>query len=162
MTSRKDFAGHPAGHTGPIYGIDFNLDGSILASVGARDRTLRLWETASGTPLRRLVGNTSEVRWVVFSPDGNLLASAGGDKTVRLWDPSKWIAVRTLTGHTELIYSVTFSPDGDLLASAGSDNKVRLGLNGPSAKMPSQPSRARHAMDGVETHEDLAELRAAS
>ena len=63
---------------------------------------------------------------VAFSPDGRLLATAGGDGTARLWDPATGECLRTLTGHDGWVLGVAFSPDGRLLATAGDDGTARL------------------------------------
>ena len=63
--------------------------------------------------------HTGEVRAVSFSPDGTLLATAGGGDTVLLWDTASWQQVATLK--QEWISSISFSPDGTLLASGGGD-----------------------------------------
>jgi len=76
--------------------------------------------------LQVLVGHSRSVNQVVFSPDGNLLASASYDNTVRLWGSETGICVATLNGHSSDVNSVAFSPDGKLLASASSDYTVRL------------------------------------
>ena len=49
-------------------------DEERLAS-GSLDRTVRLWDVATGKNLKTLQGHRFSVQNVVFSPDGSLLAS---------------------------------------------------------------------------------------
>ncbi len=72
------------GHTELVQCLALIPDGSVLAS-GARDRKIKLWDTASGRELITLVGHENRLHSLAFSPDGSLLASAADDGTVRLW-----------------------------------------------------------------------------
>jgi WD40 repeat protein/tRNA A-37 threonylcarbamoyl transferase component Bud32 len=122
--------GHPEvptlrGHITTVNSVAFSPDGQCLASASS-DRTVKLWETATGKELRTLKGNTGPVYGVAFSPDGQRLASASADQTVKLWETATGKVLLTLKGHTSTVYSVAFSPDGQRLASAGFDRTVKL------------------------------------
>ena len=57
---------------------------------------------------------------VVFSPNGEYLASGSADRTIGVWRVSSGERINTLTGHSHRVFSVVFSPNGEYLAS-GSD-----------------------------------------
>jgi hypothetical protein len=93
---------------------------------GGWDRTVRVWDAATGKELLTLNGHTGLVWGVAFSPDGQRLASASGDATVRVWDAVSGKELLTLKGHTGRVDGVVFSPDGQRLASASYDHTVRV------------------------------------
>ena len=112
-----------SGHTGPVVSLSFSPDSETLAS-GSHDKTIRLWDVATGEEKAVLREHTRWVSSVSFSPDGKTLASGSGDKTIRLWD----VATRTrkaVLNVPSTVISLGF-PDDETLISGSLDGTLRL------------------------------------
>ena len=105
-----------------VKSIVFSPNGETLASVS--DDTVELWNLA-GEQLANISGNIEVLNRVVFSPDGQMIASFGYDGTVELFD-LRGLLLSILDGHTGWVNDVVFSPDGKTLASASFDRTIKL------------------------------------
>jgi WD40 repeat protein len=113
------------GHRGAVTTVTFSPDDRLLAS-GSADKTVKLWDAATGKEVRSLEGHTGRVTALAFAPDGKRLATASADQTVRMWDTATGEQLLCLEGHQGVVTSVAFSPDGRSIASGSEDKSVRL------------------------------------
>jgi hypothetical protein len=104
----------------PINSAAVSRDGRYIA-VGLDDRTVVLWNTADGRPVRTLSGHQKAVLSVAFFPDGKRLVSGSADATAILWDVEAGVSLRTYKGHTGPVVSLALSPDASRLLTGSSD-----------------------------------------
>jgi WD40 repeat protein len=111
-------------HTDVVYSVAFSPDGTRLAS-GSDDRTIRLWDVATGDEMFRFKGNTFGPRCIAFSPDGSRLAYGTSVGPIKLYDVATGDKIGEFH-HRYRVHSVAFSPDGTRLASGSGDHTIRL------------------------------------
>ncbi len=103
----------------PLLSVAFSPDGGLLALAGY-DNAIELWDAARGEKVRQWETPEGCIATLVFSPNGQLLASGGiHDSTVRAWDVATGKKVRELEGLPNGVSSLTFAPDGKILAAGG-------------------------------------------
>src|SRR5262245_13965681 len=131
--SAQDKPGSPApkvvfkGHTEAIYSTALNKDGT-LAATGSFDKSVRLWDPATGKLLREFSGPSAHqnlVLTVSISPNGDQVASGGSDNTAKVWDVPVGSPVREFA-HAAGVSAVATSPDGKTVAAAAADGTVKL------------------------------------
>ncbi|HEX4145425.1 MAG TPA: hypothetical protein VHY91_18110 [Pirellulales bacterium] len=102
-------------------------DSKTLATANGNAIVMR--DLATGAERSRTDEASRPVERVWFSPDGSLLAAAGGDSNdgvVTLWDPATGKVAGTLTGHARDVRALAFTHDGKTLATGGGDCSIRL------------------------------------
>jgi WD40 repeat protein len=72
------------GHIGEVTSIAFSPDGALIATA-SEDRTVRVWDAATGDELR-VIQHGTPVFAVGFSRDGRRLVSGDSRGYVRVWD----------------------------------------------------------------------------
>ncbi len=105
--------------------VAFAPDGKSLIT-GSWDTTLRLWDAATGKPVRDLVGHDAPLQSAAFSPDGKTLASGDADGTVMFFNIATGQRIAALKAHTDRCFGLAFSPDGKHLATAAWDRMVKI------------------------------------
>jgi WD40 repeat protein len=88
--------------------------------TGGRDRTTRVWETATGRKHFDLIGHGADVRSAAFSPDGQWIVTGSDDWTAKVWEAATGRLVSTKqSNNIRNIISVAFSPDGQRVVAGG-------------------------------------------
>jgi WD40 repeat protein/serine/threonine protein kinase len=77
------------GHKDRVFGLAFAPDDKTLVST-SWDGTIQLWCVANRQLALTLAHDGGPVTSVIFSADGNLMATSGADGTARLWPAAKF------------------------------------------------------------------------
>jgi WD40 repeat protein len=103
-----------------------SADGALLAVSSSSNRSIIIWDAAKGRQVRTWTLPGEMPNRMALSPNGQVLATTGGDLMIRLWDVATGSELASLSGPTDEVNSLAFSPDGATLASAGRDWVVRF------------------------------------
>ena len=147
-----------AGFSGTLWGQAFSPDGRILAAASTSGLVLwdvadparpRLLRSLAAAPLRS--DNQGPVPFgvtqndLMFSPDGQILASVSGSDQVTLWNvtrPARATRIATLAGPHDYFAALAFSPRGNLLAGVtyhGSVLVFRVAGPGAPVRVTTRP-----------------------
>jgi WD40 repeat protein len=136
-----------SGHSGQVSAVAVSDDGTrILSGGGHRDSmwkgiastqfdgSLRLWDLASGQPVRVLEkAHTSMIQGVTMSRDGRRGVSSGLIDGTRAWDLATGAQLWKGPDHVAEA-ALAISPDGAMLAAGGMELKLRSMADGTQVR----------------------------
>jgi WD40 repeat protein/serine/threonine protein kinase len=125
-------------HTGTVNDAHFSADGARVATASS-DRTVAVWDRASGARLVTLRGHLASVEQIAWSPDGLRIATASEDATVQLWDAATGMRLARRLGHGGIVRDVVFHPGGRVMASASVDRSAIVWSADPSVRVTDLP-----------------------
>jgi hypothetical protein len=134
------------GHNYWVTSVVFSHDSKLLAS-GSSDKTVKVWDAATGSLQQTLKGHGSSVRSVAFSHDSKLLASGSGDGTIKVWDVATGSLQQTIAiydSFTSLSFDVS---DSTLVTNMGRIRVDRTGL--PALSKSYQEARGKSDYQGL-------------
>ncbi|ODM21958.1 Pre-mRNA-splicing factor prp46 [Aspergillus cristatus] len=114
-----------SGHLGWVRSLAVEPNNEWFAS-GAGDRTIKIWNLATGQLRLTLTGHISTVRGLAVSPRHPYLFSCGEDKMVKCWDLETNKVIRHYHGHLSGVYTLALHPRLDLLVTGGRDGVARV------------------------------------
>lgn len=114
-----------SGHLGWVRALAVEPGNQWFAS-GAGDRTIKIWDLASGGLKLTLTGHISTVRGLAVSPRHPYLFSCGEDKKVKCWDLETNKVIRDYHGHLSGVYTMSLHPTLDVLVTGGRDGVARV------------------------------------
>jgi WD40 repeat protein len=123
------FSEHPPvavlSHGDVVWGAVYSPDGKRILSW-SEDKTLRLWDAATGMAIGEPLRHEGPVWGAVYSPDGKRIMSWSEDKTLRFWDATTGMAIGEPLRNEGSVQGARYSPDGKRILSWSEDKTLRL------------------------------------
>lgn len=114
-----------SGHLGWVRSIAFDPS-NLWFCTGSADRTIKIWDVASGRLKLTLTGHIEQIRGLAVSTRHTYLFSAGDDKQVKCWDLEQNKVIRSYHGHLSGVYCLALHPTIDILLTGGRDSVCRV------------------------------------
>jgi WD40 repeat protein/energy-coupling factor transporter ATP-binding protein EcfA2 len=109
---------------GEVNSVAYSPDGKLLAV--SDNHKVRILEADTGKTLRVLDGHKSQVHLMVFSPDGQSIATEAGDQTGKVWEVSSGKVILPLEGLIGAYAAIAFSPDGQRIAAESGERDASV------------------------------------
>eukprot|EP01090_Pellita_catalonica_P012064 TRINITY_DN2541_c0_g1_i1.p1 TRINITY_DN2541_c0_g1~~TRINITY_DN2541_c0_g1_i1.p1 ORF type:complete len:444 (-),score=80.52 TRINITY_DN2541_c0_g1_i1:74-1405(-) len=96
---------------------------------GSRDKSIKIWELATGNEVMELLGHDNWVKCVKFHPDGKHIISCGDDWSVRFWSLEQKRCVKEIkAAHEHFVQALDWWNEGgrDVMATGGVDDVVKI------------------------------------
>ncbi|MCC3437954.1 tetratricopeptide repeat protein, partial [Microcoleus sp. PH2017_05_CCC_O_A] len=97
----------------------------LTAISASGDKTLKIWDTQSGTELLTLTGHTNSVTAVAIAPDGLTAISASRDNTLKIWDLLSGKEIASFSGE-DSFNGCAISPDGMSIVAGDASGRVHF------------------------------------
>ena len=114
-----------SGHLGWVRSLAVEPGNKWFCS-GSGDRTIKIWDMATGSLRLTLTGHISTVRGLAISARHPYLFSCGEDKMVKCWDLETNKVIRHYHGHLSGVYTLSLHPTLDVLVTGGRDGVARV------------------------------------
>jgi Prp8 binding protein len=112
-------------HGGTIVDLRFNYDGTSLYTASV-DKTVGVWDVATGSRIKRLKGHTKFVNSVGETKKGEPFVVSGSDDCqVRVWDVRRRGSVVNLNSEYQ-VTAVCFGESQEQVISGGIDNEIKM------------------------------------
>ena len=108
-----------------VTSLGLSVDGKKIVT-GSIDKTVRVWETATGKLLQTLREHSDAVTGVAFSPDGKYFVSSSADRSLKVWDANSGKRLYSVGAHDDVVTSLDFSPNGRNLLTTSTDRSARV------------------------------------
>ncbi len=123
------------GHTEGVQCVAWSPTGQQILT-GSWDRTLIIWEIATGQKLRILRGHQHPLTCAKWSPDGTSILSVASSQLggqIKLWDVDSGKLRASLEAHNNWVNGADWSPDSKKFVTA-SDDQTLIIWDAPTGK----------------------------
>lgn len=114
---------------GRVTALVFAADGaSLLAadSLPARKGMVRVLDPNTGEQRAEWTAHPDTIYALALSPDGERVATAGGDRLIKLWDWKSRKELARFEGHNGAVLGIAFNTNGTQLVSGGADRELKV------------------------------------
>ena len=113
------------GHFESVKALAFTPDSKYVLTA-SRDKSVKLWELATGREIRTYFGHGHTVNDLVVNREGTQFITSSADNTAKIWDIRTGNVIRTLALHREYLTTVDIGPEGKLALTGGYDSEAYL------------------------------------